>query len=103
MVLAFAFAAQGTSKWTADRDYVFTGALTTTTTVNACISTDPSLTPSVVNSPTSNFISTDLLQYIQTTKASLNCRQPILAGSTLFVSVTAQCSVIVYLEEPILS
>jgi len=94
-VLTFQFTAAGTQSWKADRDYVLTG-IKPFGSSNALMSTDPSLTITLVTTPAAVRIRED----IQMASASLisGVKTPIVKDETYFVTCSAAQTVLFWLE-----
>jgi hypothetical protein len=104
IVLAFQLLTGATLTWTADRDYLFLGARSTSAAAGTqLITTDPSLVPGTVVIPVATrLITGDLLWANANTAqaANLPTKIPVPKGTVLLVSAaTSATTVFVHLED----
>jgi hypothetical protein len=96
------FSAAGTQSWVADRDYSFLGAYFNAGAGQALITTDKTLVLADFQSAgTTKLLSRDFVYYIvgAVSRDNPQLKIPIIADSTLFVTVAGQSSVVMYLDE----
>lgn len=97
-------AATNAFPWTPDKDYFLVAAQSTNISNASFVSTDPAITTTLLNTPTSKFVSYDVLVFLPGTsgKAGISgIKIPVQKDRTLFFTSGSALTIFLYLDEVI--